>query len=324
MVLTYIEHKAGRVTDRGRGVLRFGAEVAEHRGLGLGAVLLGSGAGAAAQDAVACGATHVYVVSDAALDRFESDRWIAAFEAAAQAAEPEVICLEFGAIGKDVVGRLAMRLGASAVTEVTGWRVEGEAIHWSRPVHGGKAVAEIVSDGPLVVVGLRPRSQDPAERDDTRAGEIMQLTVELPRGGRVERLEEATPTGARLEDARVIVSGGRGLGGPDGFALLHELADALGGVVGASRAACDAGWVPPTYQVGQTGAIVAPELYIAVGISGASQHLAGITNAKVVVAINTDPDAPIFKRADLGIVGDYREIIPALTSALGERLSPAG
>jgi electron transfer flavoprotein alpha subunit len=127
---------------------------------------------------------------------------------------------------------------------------------------------------------------------------------------------QAALSDIRLEDARIIISGGRGLGGPEGFTELQDLANLLGGTVGASRAACDAGWVPSNLQVGQTGAVVAPDLYIAVGISGASQHLAGITNAKTVVAINTDPEAPIFKRANIGVVADYKSVIQALTEKL--------
>ncbi|MFL6516679.1 MAG: electron transfer flavoprotein subunit alpha/FixB family protein, partial [Bacillus sp. (in: firmicutes)] len=168
-------------------------------------------------------------------------------------------------------------------------------------------------------VGIRQKSQELAVPDLTRLGEIISVDYSVPEEVVLTKLVvkiQSALSDIRLEDAAIIVSGGRGLGGPEGFQDLQSLAELLGGTVGASRAACDAGWVPSNLQVGQTGAVVAPDLYIAVGISGASQHLAGITSAKTVVAINTDSEAPIFKRANLGVIADYKTVIPALTEKL--------
>jgi electron transfer flavoprotein alpha subunit len=324
IVLTYLRHERGRLTESSRGVLQFGANAAAGLHAELAAVVLGSNANDAAREAIACGASKVYIADDPALDRYDADMLLVALQAAADAAQPRAICLEFDGAGKDVVAPLAYRLRAAAVTEVTACRADGDQFLWCRPLYGSKAVGEYAVTRASVVVGLRPRSQGPAVPDPARTGEVVVLQPALPDRGRLTRVREAAPGGARLEDARIIVAGGRGLGGAAGFEPLRELAEVLGAAVGASRAACDAGWVPPTYQVGQTGALVAPELYIAVGISGASQHLAGITSAKVVVAINTDPDAPIFKRADLGIVGNYREVIPPLKAALAARMTTIG
>lgn len=229
-----------------------------------------------------------------------------------------------GPWGREVGSRVAVRMGVGFVSGVS--RAELSIAQGSprltaeRPIYGGKAVATVVPNGKFGMVQWRPRSVDapaesghgPAEREDRSAPPI-------PEGGvtRIAR-REASTEGPRLTEARRIVSGGRGLGGPEPFGKLHELADLIGGAVGASRAAVDAGWVPPSYQIGQTGVSVAPDLYLAVGISGASQHTAGITRARHVVVVNRDAEAPLFAMAELGVVGDFREVVPALIEALRE------
>lgn len=323
-ILVYTRNEGGRLTAGARSALAFARAVAEATGGEVLAAALGSRGEQAAGEAIACGAARAYVVAEPALDRYRAERHLAALEAVAGEATAPVLVFHFDAEGKELVGRLARRLDAAAVTEVVGFRAGTDgagAILWERPVYGGKAIGLFRAEHPRVIVGMRPRSREPAVADAARTGEVIALSCVLPERVPVAVVREPVAEGSRLEEARVIVSGGRGLGGPAAFAELKRLAEMLGGVVGASRAACDAGWVPSTYQVGQTGAMVAPDLYIAVGISGAGQHLAGIAGAKTVVAINKDPDAPIFQRADLGIVADYRDVLAALEEELRKVLA---
>ncbi len=199
------------------------------------------------------------------------------------------------------------------------YTANSDKVSWIRPIYGDKAFGEYSTTRQKVVVGIRQKSQDVNVPDETSKGGIIEVDYAPSEEMIVTKLVvkiQAALSDIRLEDARIIISGGRGLGGPEGFIEPQVLANLLGGTVGASRAACDAGWVPSNLQVGQTGAAVAPDLYIAVGISGASQQLAGITNAKTVVAINIDPEAPIFKRANIGVVADYKSVIQVLTEKL--------
>jgi electron transfer flavoprotein alpha subunit len=303
----------GRLTDAARSALEFGRRVAEALHDNLECVLVGEGSQEAAETAIACGATRVYTPK-VACSHHDVSGTLAQVEAAAKVSEPSVICCEFDAFGKEIVGRLACRLEAAVVSEVQGFVSQSGSIQWQRPVYGGKAIGTYGVNRSVVVVGVRPKAEDPAEPDQSRRGAVVEVAPPpVDQALRAVLIGEPVSEGVRMADARVIVAGGRGLGGPEGFKDLEQLAEVLGGAVGASRAACDAGWAPSTFQVGQTGSIVAPDLYVAVGISGASQHLAGIASAKTVVAVNKDPEAPIFKRADLGIVADYREVLPALT-----------
>lgn len=211
--------------------------------------------------------------------------------------------------------RLAYRLTAGVVTEVLGVEAEGAAVRFQRQIYGGRTIATIVARRFPVVATIMPRSMTPAAEQGDRAVDEITVTVALdPSLVRTKLLQQVAEEvrGVKLENARVVVSGGRSLKGPEPFKMLEELAQLLKGAVGASRVAVDAGWVPHSMQVGQTGKSVSPDLYIAVGISGASQHLAGMSGSKTIVAINTDPEAPIFKVAHLGIVGDFKAILPTL------------
>ena len=257
------------------------------------------------------------------LDDYQTELYSDAICTAFQQSEADILILPFDRKGKNLIGRIATRLVAAAITEVVDFKAEADEINWIRPIYGDKAYGEYTANRKKIVVGIRPKSSEQAEADVNRTGSITPVNCELSEAMVVTKLVEkieSSLSGIRLEDARVIVSGGRGLGGSEAFGELQELADVLNGAVGASRAACDAGWVPSQFQVGQTGAVVAPDLYIAIGISGASQHLSGITNAKTVVAINNDAEAPIFKRANIGVVADYKTVIPALTEALRQKI----
>lgn len=313
--LAFVPHLAGQLTPDGRAVLGLARRTADACRVRMRGVVLGDGpsAAAAARDAIACGADGSIVVSRGVDACRDGEAVASALVEAIQHAHASVLFVHFDGLGKELVGRVAKRIGASAITEVTGFAVEEGEVVWERPVYGGKALAHCRSTRPMVIVGVRPKSQPVTAADGMRTGDVDTISAphHRPSGIRVLEAAGSSQDVPRLGDARVIVSGGRGLGGPGGFEMLRTLARRLGGVVGASRAACDAGWVPTSYQVGQTGSIVAPELYIAVGISGAMQHLAGITGAKMVVAINSDPEAPIFTRANLGVVADAAAFVPA-------------
>ena len=226
-------------------------------------------------------------------------------------------------VSRDVLPRLAFRLGTALAQDCTALAVDDqERLLATRPTYGGNARATIACLGSPAVATVRAKTTDPLEPDAARTGQVIPVEVALDgvlKTRPIERVEQASE-GLRLEDAKVIVSGGRGLGGPEPFKQLDVLATLLGGAVGASRAACDAGWVPSSYQVGLTGKTVTPDLYIAVGISGASQHMAGCSNAKTIVAINKDPGANIFKEARFGVTGDWEKVLPAFVEQLHELL----
>lgn len=259
------------------------------------------------------GADQVLRVEHPLLEAYQGDAYVAALVQVAKAAGPGVILLADDSVGREVAPRLAYRLQGGVATEVIGLLWTDGAIRLRRQMYGGRCVAEMDAERLPVVATLKLRTREPAAEQPGRRGEEQQVAVTLESGGVrtrvVERVAEEV-RGVKLENARVVVSGGRGLKGAEPFRQLEELAQLLKGAVGASRAATDAGWVPVSWQVGQTGKTVSPDLYIAVGISGAIQHLAGMSGSKTIVAINTDPDAPIFKMAHLGVVGDWKALLP--------------
>jgi electron transfer flavoprotein alpha subunit len=253
----------------------------------------------------------------------EPDAAVAAISQAAGELAAQVVLLADDPRNREVAPRVAHRLQAGLVTEVTQAAAEGPAVTFQRNLYGGRCLAVLSAERFPVVATIKPRAFAPAAAQGTRAGEVVRLGGEeeaaASRTAVVERVAEEV-RGVRLENARVVVSGGRGLKGPEPFAQLEELATLLKGAVGATRAATDAGWVPVIRQVGQTGKSVSPDLYVAVGISGAIQHLAGMSASKTIVAINSDPDAPIFKVAHLGVVGDFKAVLPPLTAKVRELL----
>jgi len=296
--------------------------IAAARGLGVGqvAVLLpGADAASAASAAIAGGADIVYTVVDGPAADGEFDALVDAAQAATAQSGARYVIGAKTLTGRDVMPRLAFRLGTALASDCSSLALDeyGRLVA-TRPVYGGNAEALVACLGSVAVASLRPKSVDALEPDTSRTGEVQLLAFEANVRTRVlERVEEAGE-GVRLENARVVVSGGRGLGGPEPFDSLRELADMLGGAVGASRAACDAGWVPSGYQVGLTGKTVTPDLYIAVGISGASQHMAGCSNSRTLVAVNKDAGANIFKEARFGVAGDWQKVLPAFMEQLHE------
>jgi electron transfer flavoprotein alpha subunit len=309
--LVFIEQRNGNIRKASLESLSEARRLAGAAGLPVNAVLVGHGIAAKAAELGAYGAATVFVADEEGLARYSPEGYAAAVKAAAEKSEPTAVFMAATALGRDLSGRVSARLGFGCLADVVNLRVEGGSLVATRPVYSGKALAAADGAGKPVVVTLRP-NVFPAE-----AGTGTATVESLPAAGieiRAIVREILTKEGGELDvaEADVIVSGGRGIKGPENFALIRELADLLGGAVGASRAVVDAGWIDHAHQVGQTGKVVSPSLYIACGISGAIQHLAGMSSSKLIVAINKDPEAPIFKVADYGIVGDLFQVVPPL------------
>lgn len=277
--------------------------------------LFGSRAEELAQGAVEAGGDLVYTFAEPELDDYLTDTWLAAAQTAVDVAAAAVVLMGQTSIGRDLAPRLAFRLGTAAVMDVTEFEIEGETIHWTRPCYGGNARAVVTVETSPQLATIRAKSFEPQEPQAGRAGDTIPMESGMDISTLKERLvskQVAEAEGIKLEDAPVVVAGGRGLGGPEGFQPLEQLAATFGGAVGASRAACDLGWYPPTQQVGLTGKTVSPDLYVAVAISGASQHWAGMAGSKNIVAINKDADSTMVKNARYAIIDDYKTVIPAL------------
>jgi electron transfer flavoprotein alpha subunit len=287
------------------------------------AAVFGDKAAPIAAEAITFGADKAIVCEDATLAEYRAEPTIALLAKVANDLKPDVIMAGASTRGRDVSSGLAVELEAGAIADCTVIEEQGDQLIATRPVYAGKLLSHVVAKTTPVIITTRSRAFPMPEAVAGKTGEVTTVAPVLSEdqiatkslGFAVEGEGEVS-----LNDARIIVSGGRGVGGPEGFAPIVELAKTLGAAVGASRAAVDAGWIPYTYQVGQTGKTVAPDLYIANGISGAIQHQAGMRTAKVIVAINKDAEAPIFKLARYGVVGDLFQIVPALNEEFKKRL----
>jgi electron transfer flavoprotein alpha subunit len=291
------------------------------RGLALSGPVVALALGAsqsAAETLIERGADKVYLGAATDYADYNSDVWVDSAERVAReiGASLTLIVAAHTPAGADWAPRLAFRLQAGCATGCVGIESKDGVLHFTRPCYGGNVRETLRFNTGVAVATLRAGAGDALPADAARRGEIIDLgAAPATRIRRIERRREAAGA-QRLEDARAIVAGGRGLNGPEGFNILAPLAGILGGVVGASRVPCDLGWCSHAMQIGLTGKTVTPELYIAVGISGASHHLAGCGNAKTIVAINTDADAAIFRDAKFGVAGDYAKVVPALTAAI--------
>lgn len=316
-VLAVLEQRDGGLRKVSHEVVTGARRLADALGGEVHALVLGSGAISGTESAGRFGADKVITATNAAFAQYAPEGYARAVVERAKAGGYGAVVLAASAQGKDLAPRVAAKLGVPLAADVTDLAVEGGAVVVTRPVFAGKALLKAKVTAAPAVVSLRPNVFTPVERPKSGAPETQSVTGD---GGRVvvKGIKAAAGSALDVAEAPIVVSGGRGLKEPANFKLLEELAQAFGGkaAVGASRAVVDAGWRPHGDQVGQTGKTVSPTLYVAVGISGAIQHLAGMRTAKVIVAINKDKDAPIFKVADYGIVGDLFEIVPRLTEEI--------
>jgi electron transfer flavoprotein alpha subunit len=315
-VLVYGEVADGKITTVTKELLGGARKLADDLGEELQALFVGSAVKDAAAEAIPFGADTVYTVDSEAL---KSSLPVAL--GVIEKTHPRYLLFAHSDTGADLGPRLAFRLNTVIATDCVGLSVDPatKRLLRTKPVYGGLALAVYGSDGFPQMATVRPRSLTPADRDDGRRGRSIPLPADIDLSlSPVTVLEKVTQEteGIKLEDAEVIVSGGRGIGDPEGFKQLEEAAKFLKGAVGASRVACDNGWVPTTMQVGITGKIVAPQVYLAVGISGASQHMSGCSRSKTIVAINKDPAAAIFKQAQFGVVGDWKTVLPVFVEKL--------
>ena len=305
-------------------LLAAGRGLCESTGGEVSVALLGTCADDAPSEAIALGADRVYHVSDPLLEEPQIDAHLVAIEQVCRQTEPSVVLVCRTPFGRDIGPRLAFRLGVGVAQDCIelSMDTDSDRVSATRPVYGGNALASVTfPDADPQVVVLRAKVYEPLEPDPSRDGEVVEMDANLDPSVIKVRLVETVKReseGVKLEDASIVIGGGRGLGGAEPFETLEELAQLLGGAVGASRAVCDAGWLDHSYQIGLTGKSITPDLYITVGISGASQHMAGCSGAKNIVAINRDADANIFKSASYGVVGDWNSVLRSFIETVRE------
>ncbi len=319
-ILTFAETKDGRLSSAARQAVGIARKMADVKSWRVASVLIGEGIAGLADELIALGTDRVIIVESPKLKHFSDESYTRIMADVARSGNAAAVIGGATFVGKALFGRLAAMMDSGLAADITALEWDGDNLLATKPAYGGKAIIKVspVGPGPQMVT-VRPKAFPEPTPDANRAGEKETLAFdEVKYGSRAKVLEHVAEGGQEisLTDADIIVSGGRGLRAPENFRLVRELAEAIGGAVGASRATVDAGWIPYAYQVGQTGKTVNPKLYIACGISGAIQHLVGMQSSKTIVAINRDAEAPIFKVATYGIVGDIFEILPKLTERL--------
>lgn len=317
-VWVFAEQKEGKIAAVTWELLGEGRKLADRLGSPLSAVLLGRQMDEAARELFYYGADRVILADSPQLENFLEEPYTEVMVEVIRRYKPAIVLLGATTIGRSLAPRVAARLETGLTADCTGLAIDEESknLLQTRPAFGGNLMATILCPNhrPQMAT-VRPKVFPPARRDESRSGELIKIdysTRRLPQRAELLEIIKGDGPSMNIAEADIVVSGGRGLGDPKNFALVRELAEVLGGAVGASRAVVDAGWIPYPHQVGQTGKTVCPKIYIACGIHGAVQHLAGMQSSGIIVAINKNPDAPIFKVADYGIVGDVCEVIPAL------------
>ncbi len=323
-VLVFGEIAEGRLAPITIELLGAGRKLANDLGEELSALLLGSQATGLSQEAIAYGADSIYVMEDPLLDQYNSDAYTQVAADLCKKIAPSILLLGYTDIGCDLAPRLNGRLGGGLAMDCMALSIDPatKLLISTRPVFGGNAHATVVSKSARPQMAtVRPKTMPPAERNDSRQGKIIPIEGKVDPSAikvkLVERIKEEVE-GVKLEDAEVVVTGGRGIGSAKNWEMIQELARVLGGAVGATRPACDEGWASVSLQIGQSGKVVSPKLYIAVALSGAMSHISGHLGSKYIVAINKDKEANIFNVAHYGIIGDYKEVLPALTAKLKE------
>jgi electron transfer flavoprotein alpha subunit len=317
-ILVYCDAFDGKFRKVALELLSEASKIAEQTGDEVHALVLGPGSKALAEETGKYGAKKAYYCEDAALENYSTEGYADVVEKAFDESEPKLFLIGHNPRGKDLAPRVAQRLELGMVSDVIEIEVDGDDFVFTKPIYAGKCITKQKCKTEPAFVSVRPNVMAVEEKGGD-APELVELKPEVSLDdirAIVKELIVQKSERPELTEAEVIVSGGRGLGNPDGFKLIEELADVLGAAVGASRAVVDAGWKPHSFQVGQTGKVVSPVLYIACGISGAIQHLAGMGSSKFIVAINKDPEAPIFNLANYGIVGDLYKVLPVLIEEL--------
>ena len=325
----YIETEGGKPKSVGYELLSAARPLADRKGCELVAVVIGHQVESVAAEAVGYGADRVLLVDAPEFASYTTDAFASALVALVEKYRPETLMIGATNNGRDLAPRVAARIKTGLTADCTEIGIDEETgnMAWTRPTFGGNLMAVIMCPDHRPQMGtVRPGVFRKGAFDASRRGEIVRedfrVSPDEIRTKLIERVQEVADA-VNLEEAEIIVAGGRGVGSADNFRLIHELAEVLGATVGCSRAVVDAGWLSHIHQVGQSGKTVTPRLYVAVGISGAIQHLAGIAGAEKVLAVNKDPEAPIFSVADVGIVGDLNDVVPALITAFRKRTNPA-
>lgn len=316
-VLIFTEHQNGALKRSALELLSF----ANKESLEIDAIVIGSSLTTMIAELGLWGVRQVYQMSDAQFDKYNPELFEAAFVDAIKSAKPDLILSSSSSLGKDLFPRVSAHLNLSCSSDCTQIELSNGKLKATKPLYSGKCLADVQFASTPVVL-MRANQLPVMEKPNKSTIPIVTPVMTAPKDLKtiIKDVVKGTSQKLDLTEANIIVSGGRGLKAPENFKLLHDLADVLGATVGASRAVVDAGWVPHEIQVGQTGKTVAPSLYIAVGVSGAIQHLAGMSGSKVIVAINNDPNAPIMQKATYGIVGDLFEILPKLTEEFKRHL----
>jgi electron transfer flavoprotein alpha subunit len=323
-VWVYIEHKSGETTPMSFELLGIGKTLANGLGSGVCAFVIGENVGNAAKEAFQYGASKVYAVEGAIFKAFHAEAYSKAASFLLDKYKPEAALFRATSQGTDVAAASAAKLGFGLCTDSIGLKIESGQIKLTRAAFGGNYSVTVVNEkAKPQIATLRPKAFAMPEKDASKSGEAVKETFTVAEADLNTKFLEFIKSQVMINmvEADIIVSGGRGTGGPEGFKILKDLADTLGGALGASRAAVDSGWIPYEHQVGQTGKTVKPKIYIACAISGAIQHLAGMRTSDCIVAINKDPEAPIFKSATIGVVGDYKSVVPKLLEKFKSKLN---